>query len=103
MSSRTRAKRYMLILASKSPRRQELLKLIDKEFIIKTEEIIEDLDETKKIPLAIEELSYKKALAVFKNHSDDVVIGADTVVVKENEILGKPKDKKEAITMLEKL
>jgi septum formation protein len=51
----------------------------------------------------VEELSFEKAMTVYKNHPNQLVIGADTVVVLGNEVLGKPANKKEAFMMLKKL
>lgn len=96
------------VLASGSPRRRELLELMGLSFEIAQahgEEII-----TKEVPADIvEELSYQKASAAAERYlqcyqNDTVVIiGADTIVVQENEIMGKPKDNKDAIAMLTKL
>lgn len=93
-----------LILASSSPRRKAILEKIGLDFEIipsSFEENIEDLTfEYKKI----EELAYQKALCVAKTFEREaLVIGADTVVVLENQILGKPKDLKEAEKMLKNL
>ena len=92
-----------VILASKSPRRQELLKMIIDDFDIKTSNNPEKISKflpLKKVPVS---LAKQKALEVYKNNKDCVVIGADTVVIANNEILGKPKDKDDVrrmITML---
>ena len=93
-----------IILASKSPRRKELLDLIN----IKYEIIVSDVDETLEENLNIEEqskmLSYKKAKAVFdRTKGDRIVIGSDTMVVKNNKIYGKPKDENDAFEMLKEL
>lgn len=94
----------MLVLASASPRRQALLKEICDRFIIAPadiEEIVDDSTELNKIP---EELAYQKAKFVFENgHSNDIVIGCDTGVFIDNRMLGKPKDKDEAVEMLSAL
>lgn len=93
-----------IILASASPRRKELLSKIGMEFKV----IVSEVDETLEKNLTIEEqskkLAYKKALAVFeKTTGERVVIGADTMVFKDNKIYGKPKNKEEAYKMLEDL
>lgn len=93
-----------VILASKSPRRKELLDLIN----IKYEIIVSDADEKLVEGITIQEqvkrLSYIKAKTVFeKTKGERVVIGSDTMVVKDNKIYGKPKDKKDAIKMIEEL
>ena len=93
----------MLILASKSPRRQELLNLITPEFLV----ITQDTDETILPELtpekAVETLALRKARAVAATHGADVVIGADTVVALGKNILGKPQDEAQALAMLRTL
>lgn len=89
-----------LILASKSPRRCELLKYITDEF----EVIPSSCDETVPDGLDVYEvpefLSVRKALDVAKNNPDSLVIGCDTVVIIDNTILGKPRDMSDAFNML---
>ena len=103
MNSEVLKMRY--ILASKSPRRQELLKRTGIEF----EVIPSDMEEliTKDVPSDIVmELAEQKARHVYESLSDksDVtVIGSDTIVVYRDEILGKPADKQEAYDMLSML
>lgn len=93
-----------VILASKSPRRCELMQQAGFVFDIEPsdkEEII-----TSILPKDIvEELSRQKALDVYKKHDnkDILVIGADTIVSVDNKILGKPKTKQEAYEMLKTL
>lgn len=91
----------MLILASKSPRRQELLKIISADFVIKTADVDETLPEGVSPKEAVEFLSRIKA-EPFKNETD-TVIGADTVVAFDNIILGKPKNRDDAKGMLRML
>lgn len=89
-----------VILASKSPRRNELLKYITDRF----EVVPSDCDETVPQGLDVYEvpefLSVRKALDVAKKNSDSLIIGCDTVVIINNKILGKPKDNNEAFEML---
>lgn len=98
-------KKYNIVLASKSPRRQELLKGIGVDFTILTK----DFDESYPSRLPLLEvapfLSLKKAKAFEDNELPEnfMVITADTVVIAENEILGKPKDRDDAFRMLELL
>ncbi|MGB4984985.1 MAG: Maf family protein [Erysipelotrichaceae bacterium] len=92
-----------MILASKSSRRKELLEYITKDFRVEVSDVDETLNLDNEIVKEVEQLSYRKSLAVFKHNLDEVVIGADTVVVIENEILGKPKNFDEAFLMLKKL
>lgn len=92
-----------IILASASPRRKQLLEQMGLKFDIITsnkEEKIPRGLEIEKIP---EELAYNKAVDVASQiHQPTIIIGADTVVVKDG-ILGKPKDREEARQMLYKL
>lgn len=88
-----------LILASQSPRRQELLSMLGLPF----EVMVSDTDET--IPQTdpakvVEKLSVRKAEAVSCQVTGAIVIGADTVVSVDGRILGKPKDKEEAREMI---
>jgi septum formation protein len=90
----------MLVLASASPRRQELLRSAGIPFITQAA----DIDET---PLAgeaprecAERLAREKALAVWRTRPQDVVLGADTIVVIDGCILGKPRDADDAARML---
>lgn len=89
-----------LILASASPRRQELLRLITEDFIVCPADTDETLPEGYPIWQQIEILAARKAAQVFAMHPDDVVIGADTMVVADGIPLGKPKDAADAKRML---
>jgi len=93
-----------IILASKSPRRQNLLKGLGVEFEIKTKEVEEVYPlELKKEEVAIF-LSELKAKAFKEDLRDnDLLITSDTIVCLEDKILGKPKDKEEAFKMLSDL
>ena len=91
----------MLVLASQSPRRRELLKFITEDFTVKSAEVDETLPENISPADAVLYLSRIKALP-FKNNTD-TVIGADTVVAINGKILGKPNGKNEAIAMLKLL
>ena len=92
---------YTVVLASKSPRRQELLKGMGVSFVCLTKETIEDYP-----PMAFDEvpayLSLQKSLAFTDEElpRDYLLITADTVVIAENQILGKPKDRDDALRML---
>lgn len=88
----------MLILASKSPRRQELLKLITDDFTVKTADVEECLPQGIAPHEAVLYLSKIKAEPLAND--SDVVIGADTVVAVDGRILGKPTDRKNAKEML---
>ena len=92
----------MIILASKSPRRQELLKLITDDFEIKTADVDETLPQGINPADAVLYLSAIKARP-FAGQSDDIIIGADTVVALDGMILGKPADREDAKNMLRAL
>lgn len=92
-----------IILASVSPRRKELLKKIGIKFKVVESDFKEFTDPNLKPQELVKKLSLEKAKAVFKNHKDSIIIAADTIVVIRNEIIGKPKDKKDAKRMLNKL
>lgn len=90
-----------LILASQSPRRRELLNLLDIPYLVEPAEIDEGIDISDPERL-VRELALQKALNVASQHPKDYVLAADTVVCLD-EILGKPKDAKEAYDMLKRL
>lgn len=100
-----------LILASKSPRRSELMNLITSDFEVITADVdereIEENYRGKDVLGLSEELAYYKAKTVFDTleQSGDkaVVIGADTTVICDGEVMGKPQDKDDARRMLTKL
>jgi len=91
------------VLASASPRRKELLSQIGIKFRTctskKEEEILRSLPED-----IVKDLSYTKARDVYeRGNRDTIVIGADTIVVANEQVLGKPKDEKEAFEMIKML
>ena len=88
-----------LILASQSPRRRELLGLLHIPFTVKVADIDETMDPNKSPAEEVARLSRMKATAIGHN-PDDIVIAADTIVVAEGNVLGKPKDEAEAKAML---
>lgn len=88
-----------IILASGSPRRKELLTQIGISFeVVKAEG--EEKITTNDPEEAVKELSMQKAAEVAARVDADIVIGADTVVAVDGEIMGKPKDEKDAVRML---
>ena len=91
----------MIILASKSPRRKELLSLITTDFTVKSAEVDETLPNGITPNKAVEYLS-KIKVEPLKNDKD-IVIGADTVVALDGKILGKPKDRDDAFSTLKTL
>jgi septum formation protein len=91
---------YSLVLASNSPRRQQLLTGAGMVFSVKTKNVPEDFPAdmpVEEVPLY---LAKKKALAFAEELSDEIIIAADTVVIVNGQILNKPHDEKEAIAML---
>lgn len=88
-----------LILASQSPRRKELLNLLKIPFVVRVADIDETMDPSKDPAEEVARVSRQKALAVSRGASD-IVIAADTIVVLDGEILGKPKDQEHACQML---
>lgn len=88
-----------LILASGSPRRKELLSLFRIPFTVVPADVDETMDPAKAPCDEVARLSAKKARAV-KREPDDVVIAADTIVVCEGKVLGKPKSEENAYHML---
>ena len=91
-----------LILASASPRRQELLKLFGIPFIIRVADIDETMDPQASAYDEVARLSREKAMAVSREN-EDTVIAADTIVVCQGKILGKPHSYEEAVSMLQLL
>lgn len=90
----------MLVLASASPRRQEILRNAGIAFVVQPTDIPE-IPHPGEAPRAFaERLAREKAEAVCRERSADVVLGADTVVVVEQQILGKPVDQADATRML---
>ncbi len=91
-----------VILASQSPRRRELLGLLGLDFIVRVADIDETMDESLNPKDEVARVSRLKALAV-EREEDDVVIAADTIVVCEGKVLGKPRDEEDAAAMLSML
>ena len=91
-----------LILASASPRRKELLGLFHIPFTVRVADIDETMDHSKTPFDEVARVSRLKALAV-EREKDDVVIAADTIVVCEGRVLGKPHSEAEAVEMLQLL
>lgn len=92
----------MFILASKSPRRAELLKMLIADFVI----IVPDIDENLLVSIPSDSakiISKFKAYKIFANYPEATVLSCDTIVVKDGELMGKPKDAADAARMLRKL
>ena len=93
----------MLVLASASPRRQELLRNAGLSFEVQPADIPEDPLPGEGARACAERLAREKAMAIAEMRSTDVVLGADTVVVIDGQILGKPTDAADAARMLRTL
>ena len=91
-----------LILASASPRRQELLKLFGIPFVVRVADIDETMDPSASPFDEVGRVSRLKALAI-PREANDVVIAADTIVVCQGRVLGKPHSEAEAAEMLQLL
>ena len=96
-------KKKQIILASSSPRRKELLNRLSLNFKIDSSEINEDKYSADTPSELVELLAKEKAKDVGRKYHDAIIIAADTIVVCGDQILGKPKNKKDAFEMLEKL
>lgn len=92
-----------LILASQSPRRKELLSFITENFTVKVSDAEEITDPSLSPEETVKALAVLKGEAVAADFSDDVIISADTIVVLDGKILGKPHSREEAFSMLSSL
>jgi septum formation protein len=90
----------MLVLASASPRRQELLRNAGIPFEVQPADIPEDPLPGEPAKACAERLARGKALTVARRRPDEIVLGADTVVVVDGQLLGKPSDAADAARML---
>lgn len=91
------------ILASASPRRRELLQDLQYPFEVVSADCEEYFDCTLTISSAIEQIALCKAQAVWEQYPEAVVLGADTMVCYEHQVMGKPGNRKEAYRMLKQL
>ena len=97
------ANNYKIILASKSPRRAEILSMIGVNFKVVPSKIKEEIKpRIGQNEIAIN-ISKTKAETISHEYPKDIIIGADTIVVLNEEIFGKPKDKNESKKMLKAL
>lgn len=90
----------MLVLASASPRRQDLLRNAGISFAVQPAQVDETPLKGESARDCAERLARQKALEVWRRRPSDVVLGADTVVVVDETILGKPADAEDAARML---
>ncbi|EMS74167.1 Maf family protein [Ruminiclostridium cellobioparum] len=93
-----------IILASASPRRQQLLTQMGLGFTVSPSNVIEVMDRNLESHQVAVSLARQKCVNIAtQTKHDSLVIGADTIVVKDNKLLGKPKDEQEAFEMLKNL
>jgi len=92
-----------LVLASKSPRRRELMKLLGHPFICITSNVEENYIEDETPARHVTRLSELKAVEVGERNNRGIIIGSDTIVVFDNEIFGKPRSADEAVEMIMRL
>ena len=93
-----------IILASKSPRRQELMRLLGLEFTIHTADVDETMDKTLPPEREVARVGGLKAAKIAETAApEDIVVAADTIVVVDGAVLGKPHDEEEAFHMLKTL
>ncbi len=92
-----------LLLASQSPRRRELMQYLEVPFGVVSPTSTEVYDSSKTLREQIEAIAYDKAKSVIDSNEESIIIGADTIVTIDGEILGKPHSEEEAVSMLQKL
>lgn len=98
-----RKQQRSIILASSSPRRRELLAGLGLEFTVIPSDVSEEIEEVCSPEEMVKLLAQRKAVAVASRVEQGLVIGSDTIVVLDGEILGKPRDKEDAFSMLVRL
>ena len=89
-----------LVLASSSPRRAEILTALGIPFVVDPADILEEIAPGESAEHAASRLAAEKAAAVAAHRPDSWILAADTLVLKEGRILGKPRDDADAATML---
>jgi len=90
----------VVVLASASPRRQEILRNAGLRFVVHPTDIPEVPHPGEAPRVFAERMAWEKALAVFRQRPNDTILGADTVVTVEEQLLGKPEDQTDAARML---
>lgn len=93
----------MFILASQSPRRRELLSMLGLTFEIITADIDETMDPSLTVEEAVRQVCRRKAEAVGAKHPGRLIVSADTIVMVDGKVLGKPHSEEEAFSMLQSL
>ncbi len=89
-----------IILASKSPRRQELMEMLPWAFEIEALDVDEQMDENRSVDENLMVLAHRKAIEIAHKYPDAIVIGGDTIVLADGRILGKPENLDDAKAML---
>ncbi|MGG5317558.1 Maf family protein [Enterococcus sp. AZ072] len=92
-----------VILASQSPRRKELLAWLIPEFTVQPANVDEEIKSGHTPKEYVQEMARQKAAAIAGCNPQDLIIASDTIVVLEDKILGKPKNRQEAYEMLESM
>ena len=92
-----------MILASSSPRRIEMFRNAGYDPVVMPASIIESVPYEMDPPATTMFLAFKKAMAIYEQRPDETIISADTVVVMDGEIIGKPRDKDHAYAILSAL
>ncbi|HBR87149.1 MAG TPA: septum formation protein Maf [Candidatus Marinimicrobia bacterium] len=94
---------FSIILASASPRRKQLLNMIDIDFEVIPSDVHEDFNIDLNHEDFVQHYAREKSLDIAEKYPDHLVIGADTIVVLDSKILGKPKDEADSFNMLKSL
>jgi len=94
---------YKIILASQSPRRAEILRMIGVNFKVDSSNINEEMNQKIEQNEIAMNISKAKAEKISQKYPNNIIIGADTIVVHNEKIFGKPKDKNESRKMLKAL
>jgi septum formation protein len=92
-----------LVLASASPRRRQLFSLLEVPFVVAAANVDEEIEGGESPQEMVCRLSLAKARAVALSYPEDVIVAADTTVVLDGDVLGKPADEAEAVAMLRRL
>jgi len=92
-----------LVLASASPRRRELFSILEVPFTVAVADVDEEIEQGESPQEMVCRLSLAKARAVALSHPGDLIVAADTIVVLDGDVLGKPADEAEAVAMLRRL
>lgn len=89
-----------LILASNSPRRKEIMEMLPWDFVVEAMETDEKIDENETVEENLKNIAYQKAVGISQKYPEAIIVGGDTVVLAQGEILGKPENEEDAKNML---